>query len=82
VIDTDPSVSFTGQLTDVSQVEKFDISDAEYAKRQGTSLHLVKESYLPSFDKILYWHTSNAIELVGSRKNRSLRKPQWTRISQ
>lgn len=36
VIDTDPSTSFTGQLTDISQVEKFELTDEAYAQRQGT----------------------------------------------
>jgi len=35
VTDTNPATTFTGQLTDVSQVEKFEISQEEYAKRQG-----------------------------------------------
>ncbi|KAF9528935.1 CAP Gly-rich domain-containing protein [Crepidotus variabilis] len=38
VVDTDPSTSFTGQLTDVSQVYKFEITDSEYAKRQDSVL--------------------------------------------
>ncbi|KAF8997866.1 tubulin-folding cofactor B [Cyathus striatus] len=38
VDDLNPSVSFTGQLTDLSQVDKFELSDAEYAKRQDTVL--------------------------------------------
>ncbi|THU85488.1 hypothetical protein K435DRAFT_764160 [Dendrothele bispora CBS 962.96] len=38
VDDLNPSISFTGQLTDVSQVDKFEISDAEYAKRQDSVL--------------------------------------------
>lgn len=33
--DRNPSLSFTGQLTDVSTVEKYEISDADYEKRQG-----------------------------------------------
>ncbi|KAF8623157.1 hypothetical protein AX17_007545 [Amanita inopinata Kibby_2008] len=33
VEDSNPSVSFTGQLTDISQVEKFELSEAEYEKR-------------------------------------------------
>ncbi|KAK7445138.1 hypothetical protein VKT23_015006 [Stygiomarasmius scandens] len=38
VEDLNPSISFTGQLTDVSQVDKFEISDAEYAKRTDSVL--------------------------------------------
>ncbi|EIW75236.1 hypothetical protein CONPUDRAFT_85500 [Coniophora puteana RWD-64-598 SS2] len=38
VVDTNPSTSFTGQLTDVSQVEKFELSNEEYAKRQDSVL--------------------------------------------
>jgi len=38
VEDTNPSSSLTGQLTDVSQVEKYEISDEAYAKRQDTVL--------------------------------------------
>ncbi|KAI0792241.1 CAP Gly-rich domain-containing protein [Abortiporus biennis] len=38
VIDTNPSVSFTGQLTDVSQVDKFELSDEAYAQRRDTVL--------------------------------------------
>lgn len=35
VEDTNPSVTFTGQLTDVSAVEKFELSEEQYAQRQG-----------------------------------------------
>ncbi|OJA11522.1 hypothetical protein AZE42_09434 [Rhizopogon vesiculosus] len=38
VIDTNPSTSFTGQLSDVSQVEKFEISDDVYAQRTDSVL--------------------------------------------
>ncbi|TFK39679.1 CAP Gly-rich domain-containing protein [Crucibulum laeve] len=38
VEDTNPSVSFTGQLTDVSQVDKFELTEEEYAQRQDTVL--------------------------------------------
>ncbi|RDB18502.1 Tubulin-folding cofactor B [Hypsizygus marmoreus] len=38
VDDTNPAVSFTGQMTDVSQVEKFELTEQEYAARQDTVL--------------------------------------------
>ncbi|TFY82551.1 hypothetical protein EWM64_g1462 [Hericium alpestre] len=38
VEDTNPSVTFTGQLTDVSAVEKFELSDELYAKRTDSVL--------------------------------------------
>lgn len=44
VVDTNPSMSFTGQLSDVSQVEKFELSDDAYAKRAGQCVHLRRVS--------------------------------------
>lgn len=47
VIDTNPATSFTGQLSDVSQVEKFELSEEAYARRTGSpcrsgpALHVV-----------------------------------------
>ncbi|KIJ65424.1 hypothetical protein HYDPIDRAFT_87910 [Hydnomerulius pinastri MD-312] len=38
VVDTNPSTSFTGQLSDVSQVEKFELSDEAYAQRTDSVL--------------------------------------------
>ncbi|KAF8336191.1 tubulin-folding cofactor B [Amanita rubescens] len=38
VEDSNPSVSFTGQLSDTSQVEKFELSEAEYVKRTDSVL--------------------------------------------
>ncbi|KAG6886787.1 hypothetical protein C0992_002372 [Termitomyces sp. T32_za158] len=38
VVDTNPSSSFTGQMTDVSQVDKFELTPEEYARRQDTVL--------------------------------------------
>lgn len=38
VIDTNPSTSFTGQLSDTSHVEKFELSDEAYANRTDTVL--------------------------------------------
>lgn len=37
ITDTNPSVTFTGQLSDVSQVEKFELSEEAYAQRNGNS---------------------------------------------
>ena len=38
VIDTNPSASLTGQLTDVTQVDKFELTTEEYAQRRDTVL--------------------------------------------
>ncbi|KAJ7089808.1 tubulin-folding cofactor B [Mycena belliarum] len=38
VDDTNPSTSFTGQLTDVTQVDKFELTDSAYAERTDTVL--------------------------------------------
>ncbi|KAI0714141.1 CAP Gly-rich domain-containing protein [Cerioporus squamosus] len=38
VTDLNPAASFTGQLTDTSQVDKFELSETEYAQRQDTVL--------------------------------------------
>ncbi|KAI1790254.1 CAP Gly-rich domain-containing protein [Ganoderma leucocontextum] len=38
VTDLNPATSFTGQLTDTSQVDKFELSETEYAQRQDTVL--------------------------------------------
>ncbi|KJA19612.1 hypothetical protein HYPSUDRAFT_217558 [Hypholoma sublateritium FD-334 SS-4] len=38
VVDTNPSSSLTGQLTDVTQVDKFELSPEEYAQRRDTVL--------------------------------------------
>ena len=35
VEDLQPSLSFTGQLTDVSQVDKFELTEQQYAERRG-----------------------------------------------
>ncbi|EIM86925.1 uncharacterized protein STEHIDRAFT_121754 [Stereum hirsutum FP-91666 SS1] len=38
VEDTDPSTTFTGQLTDVSAVDKFELTPEQYAQRQDSVL--------------------------------------------
>ncbi|KDQ61919.1 hypothetical protein JAAARDRAFT_123826 [Jaapia argillacea MUCL 33604] len=49
VVDTNPSTSFTGQLTDVSQVEKFELSEAEYERRQDSVLAYKQRHQLGRF---------------------------------
>jgi len=49
VIDTNPATSFTGQLTDVSQVEKFELSDDAYAKRTDSVLAYKKSHQVGRF---------------------------------
>jgi len=38
VVDTNPSTTFTGQLTDLSGVEKFELTEDQYALRQDSVL--------------------------------------------
>ncbi len=54
-MDTNPSASFTGQLTDLSGVEKFELSDEQYALRQGVSSNFTKShvSKLLHIDSVL-----------------------------
>ncbi|EKM50563.1 uncharacterized protein PHACADRAFT_263912 [Phanerochaete carnosa HHB-10118-sp] len=49
VIDTNPSTSFTGQLTDTSQVEKFELSEEAYAQRQDTVLAYKQQNKIGRF---------------------------------
>ncbi|KAF8075194.1 tubulin-folding cofactor B [Lyophyllum atratum] len=49
VEDTNPSISFTGQMTDVSQVEKFELTTDEYAKRQDTVLAYKQRNQMGRF---------------------------------
>ncbi|KAG5653996.1 hypothetical protein H0H81_008578 [Sphagnurus paluster] len=49
VADTNPSVSFTGQMTDVSQVEKFELSPEEYARRQDTVRAFKERNHMGRF---------------------------------
>lgn len=51
VVDTNPSTSFTGQLTDTSQVEKFELSPEEYAKRQDTVLAYKQRNKIGRFSE-------------------------------
>jgi len=37
VVDSNPSITLTGQLTDLTGLEKFELSDEQYALRQGVS---------------------------------------------
>ncbi|KZW00037.1 tubulin-folding cofactor B [Exidia glandulosa HHB12029] len=52
VQDTQPSLSFTGQLTDVSQVEKFEISEQEYAQRRDTVLAYKQRNKIGRFAEV------------------------------
>jgi hypothetical protein len=38
VVDTNPSITLTGQLHDTTGVDKFELTKEEYAQRQGISL--------------------------------------------
>ncbi|KAF8184463.1 tubulin-folding cofactor B [Pholiota molesta] len=49
VVDTNPSSSLTGQLTDVTQVDKFEITEAEYAQRRDTVLAFKQRNKLGRF---------------------------------
>ncbi|KIY53519.1 hypothetical protein FISHEDRAFT_63343 [Fistulina hepatica ATCC 64428] len=53
VNDTNPSVSFTGQLTNVSQIDKFELSDAEYAKHTDMVL-AYKQTHKAELSEPLY----------------------------
>ncbi|KAG6909785.1 hypothetical protein DXG01_015278 [Tephrocybe rancida] len=49
VVDTNPSVSFTGQMTDVSQVDKFELTPEEYARRNDTVLAYKQRNQMGRF---------------------------------
>ncbi|KAH8104089.1 CAP Gly-rich domain-containing protein [Cristinia sonorae] len=51
VTDLNPSVSFTGQLTDVSQVDKFELSSDAYAQRQDTVLAYKQRNKIGRFSE-------------------------------
>ena len=67
VEDTNP-FSLTGQLSDVTQVEKFEISEAEYAKRSGTPHLTLSLPPIWSFIHALetkqtrFWRTNSSIK--------------------
>lgn len=48
MVDTNPSTTFTGQLTDLNGVEKFELSNEQYALRQGVLLYLIPPRVLIS----------------------------------
>ncbi|KAL0059376.1 hypothetical protein AAF712_013887 [Marasmius tenuissimus] len=48
VEDLNPSASFTEQLTDVSQVKEFELSDEAYAQRQGRVCEFASKLFAPS----------------------------------
>ncbi|KAI0343354.1 hypothetical protein BDW22DRAFT_1329384 [Trametopsis cervina] len=49
VVDTDPSTSFTGQLTDTSNVDKFELTEEAYAQRQDTVLAFKQRNKIGRF---------------------------------
>ena len=64
MIDKNPSATFTGQLTDVTQVEKFELTEGEYAKRQGKS-----STYAPHAELVI--DLQFAIDTVLAYKQRN-----------
>ncbi|KZT69276.1 hypothetical protein DAEQUDRAFT_669744 [Daedalea quercina L-15889] len=70
VSDLNPSTSFTGQLSDVSQVQKFELSEGEYAQRQDTVLAYKQQHKIGRFAEKDEDHEANAIPAdikVGAR---------------
>ncbi|KAA1468881.1 hypothetical protein DENSPDRAFT_834354 [Dentipellis sp. KUC8613] len=70
VEDTNPSATFTGQLTDVSAVEKFEISDEQYAARQDSVLAYKQRNKVGRFapkDEAKAVEVPNLDITVGSR---------------
>lgn len=60
VTDTNPiGASLAGQFSDVSQVEKFEISEQEYARRQGLThlIHVFVFEYLNRPYPMIFRHT-------------------------
>ncbi|KAF9779318.1 tubulin-folding cofactor B [Thelephora terrestris] len=49
ITDTNPSITLTGQLSDVSQVEKFELSEEAYAQRNDTVLAYKQRQKLGRF---------------------------------
>lgn len=44
VDDRNPSSTLTGQLTDYSNVEKFELTEEEYAKRTGMPISISRDA--------------------------------------
>ncbi|KAJ3891604.1 tubulin-folding cofactor B [Lentinula edodes] len=70
VDDLNPSASFTGQLTDVTQVEKFELSDDAYAERKDSVLAYKQQHkvgrFAPKIDQVR--EASPAVDIaLGSR---------------
>ena len=82
ITDTNPSATFTGQLSDVSQVEKFELSEEAYAQRNGNSVNY----YIPSMSlsdspQTRFSHINNAKNLDGLQKNQIKNHPKPKRTS-
>lgn len=63
--DTSPAgASLTGQFTDVSQVEKFELSDQDYAARRDTVRAYKQAHKLGRFANEAPQHSESAVEVV------------------
>ncbi|KAF9076474.1 tubulin-folding cofactor B [Rhodocollybia butyracea] len=73
VDDLNPSASLTGQLTDVSQVEKFELSDDAYAERNGWTVLAYKQRnkvgrFAPKTEQVGEIETPSLVDIpIGSR---------------
>jgi len=82
IADTNPSVTFTGQLSDVSQVEKFELSEEAYAQRSGKSILIYPQRLdvvlLNFYLQILSSRTNNAknSDVLQRSQMKNHRKPK------
>jgi len=74
IADTNPSITFTGQLSDVSQVEKFELSEEAYAQRNGNLVFTFRRMLYADFPAFL-------LQIRSSRTN-NVRNSDVSRKSQ